>query len=253
MFFLYVDESGDTGAQGSPTESFILSGLVVHESKWRPVLDEILKFRKQVRDVYGFKLKEELHASAMMNKPGDLSRIPKSIRLKILRQALDCQASLENISIINVIVRKKGKASDADFFELAWKALIQRFQNTLSHNNFPGSEWTNEFGMIIADRTDEKKLRDLTRKMRHYNPVPSKIGTSARALPLTHIIEDPVLRDSLHSYFIQLCDVNAYFLKQKCDPSLYVKKKGARNYFDRLDKVLCKVASRRSKLGVVWL
>lgn len=67
------------------------------------------------------------------------------------------------------------------------------------------------------------------------------------------MIEDPVHRDSLHSYFIQLADVNSYSLLQREQPNRYFRKKGARNYFHRLDPVLCKVASRTDPHGIVRL
>lgn len=57
--------------------------------------------------------------------------------------------------------------------------------------------------------------------------------------PLRVIIEDPVLRDSRSSYFIQAADCAAFLLKQKIEPSSYMKQHGANAYFDRLDPVLC--------------
>jgi hypothetical protein len=65
--------------------------------------------------------------------------------------------------------------------------------------------------MLFVDRTDEKKLRNLARRMRRYNPVYNKGGVGSRRLELKTIIEDPVHRDSMHSHMIQLVDVNAYF------------------------------------------
>jgi hypothetical protein len=38
---------------------------------------------------------------------------------------------------------------------------------------------------------------------------------------------------------------------QKLSPSGYVHRKGGRNYFDRLDPVLCKVASSTDRQGIV--
>ena len=105
--------------------------------------------------------------------------------------------------------------------------------------------------MLVVDRTDEVKLRGMTRRMRKYNPVPNRGGDGFRHIPITTLVEDAVHRDSMHSYFIQLADVNAYFLSQKLSPSGYVRRKGGRNYFDRLDPVLCKVASSTDRQGVV--
>lgn len=51
---------------------------------------------------------------------------------------------------------------------------------------------------------------------------------------------------------IQLCDVNAFFLKQSIAPNSTVSKHGAKNYFYYLEPVLLKQASRSDPLGIVW-
>lgn len=253
MYVLYVDESGDVGSRPGSSPYFALSGFVVHELRWHDTLQSILDFRQSARAKYGFKLREEMHASRFIQKPGGLSRIPKSMRLRLLRDAIDMQAGLSDISILNVLVEKRGKPADYDVFQAAWKVLIQRFENTISRCNFPGPKNPQDYGVLIVDQTDERKLRGLARQMRVYNPIPSVDGRGYRQLPIKTLVEDAVHRNSLHSYFIQLCDVNAYFLYQKHEPASYIRKKGARHYFDRLDPALCKVASSSDPQGIVRL
>jgi hypothetical protein len=251
MYFLYVDESGDIGTDNSPTGYFALSGLVLHELKWHETLEAVIDFRRQLRKRYGLKLREEIHATAFIHRPGDLARIHKSLRLQILRDVLDFQAQLPHVNIINVLVDKSNKNAASDIFEIAWMTLIQRFHNTIDGKNFPGPQNPQDYGVLITDQTDEPKLRTLLRKMRRYNPVPSKFGAGFRPILVTTLVEDPTHRNSAHSYFVQLADVNAFFLYQKHIPCRYVKEKGGKNYFDRLDGVLCKVASRSHPLGIV--
>jgi len=88
--------------------------------------------------------------------------------------------------------------------------------------------------------------------MRRYNPVPHIGGVGFRSMPITTLVEDAVHRNSLHSYSVQLSDVNAFFLLQKYISCKFVRKKGAQNYFNRLDPVLCKVASTSDPLGIVF-
>jgi hypothetical protein len=251
MYFLYVDESGDTGLAGSPTNYFCLSGLVFHELRWHETLEAVIDFRRKLKADYGLKLREEIHAAHYIHKPGSLSRIAKSIRLRMLKEILEFQASLPDISILNVVVEKSSKTAADDIFEIAWTTLIQRFHNTISYKNFAGPQNPDDHGMLIVDQTDEVKLRNLSRKMRRYNPVPSMYGGSALAMPITTLVEDAVHRNSQHSYFIQLADVNAYFLFQKYQCCSYIKKKGGKNYFSKLAPVLCKVASRTHAEGIV--
>ncbi|TVQ88161.1 MAG: DUF3800 domain-containing protein [Deltaproteobacteria bacterium] len=253
MFLLYVDESGDIGLNGSPCDHFCLSGLVVHELRWQQTLDAIIAFRRHLRSEYGLKLREEIHAAHFLHKPRELARIPKSMRLRLLRDVLDFQASLPDVNVINIALDKSVRSPGFDVFDFSWKALVQRFHNTISHLNFPGPANATDMGLLIVDRTDEKKLRAMTRRMRRFNPVPSSYGMGSRNLMINTLVEDPVHRDSLHSYFIQLADVNAYFLFQKLSPCGYVKRKGARNYFDRLGPILCKQASRSDPQGIVRL
>jgi|SRR5687767_5922106 len=86
-----------------------------------------------------------------------------------------------------------------------------------------------------------------------YNPVPSRLGTGSLAIPLTTLAEDAVHRDSIHSYLLQLADVNAYFLHQRVQALRVHQEEGATAYFNRLDPVLCKVASALDPQGIVWL
>ena len=60
--------------------------------------------------------------------------------------------------IINIVVDKQGKPLDYDAFSMAWKVLTQRFENTLSNRNFRGPVNQDERGMVIPDRTDDKKF-----------------------------------------------------------------------------------------------
>ncbi|AZZ94668.1 DUF3800 domain-containing protein [Hahella sp. KA22] len=251
MYFLYADESGDVGMSGSPCRYFCLSGFVIHELSWHDTLENIINFRGRLRSQYGLKLREEIHAAEFMHKPGNLSRIPKSVRLRILRDTIDFQAGLNGVSIINVLVDKSKRRADEDIFGIAWTTLIQRFHNTLSKKNFPGPKNSTDYGLLVVDRTEEVKLRALSRRMRRYNPVPKAFGTGAFAIPISTLVEDSVHRDSAHSYFIQLADVNAYFLKQRYDACKYVKKKGAKNYFSRLGSALCTVACNKHPEGIV--
>lgn len=255
MYLLYVDESGDSGMINSPTRYFVLTGLVIHELRWQTNLEQIVSFRGRMRDEFGLRVREEIHAAAMINKPGPLARIRRNDRLTIVRGFANELATMKDLNIINVVVDKQGKAADYDPFTMAWKVLTQRFENTLSHRNFPGPVNPDDRGMVFADHTDDKKLMQLLRQMRRYNPVPNQpsFGLGYRNLVLTSIIEDPNFRDSEHSYFVQAADVAAFLLYQRLAPNSYIRKKSGQNYFKRLDPVLCKIASSSDPNGIVFL
>lgn len=252
MYLVYVDESGDIGLLGSPTSYFALSALVVHESQWRRLLDDVIQFRTNMRSFYGLKLREEIHAAHFFAKPGKLARIPKHNRLQICKRAIDFQENLGYVSLVNVVVRKQGKSPAFDVFETAWNRLVQRIENTIQYNNFPNGNG-NDKAILIPDQTDNKKLTGLVRRMRRYNPVPHLGAPGYRMLQTNLIVEDPHFKDSADSFIHQLVDVNAYFLYQMHQPNAYIRSKSAQNYFKRYNKALCKVASRNDPNGIVYI
>ncbi len=131
------------------------------------------------------------------------------------------------------------KNPQKDIFDYAWRVLIQRFDNTLAHNNFP-SGTGNDKGILLADNTNGGKLTKLIRKMRHYNPVPNNIqfGPGHTNIRLRAVVEDPIMRDSSASYFHQMVDLVAYFARQHYEPNKFVRKKGARTFYGILKNVV---------------
>ena len=254
MYLMYVDESGDSGLVKSPSRYFVLSSLVVHESRWRELIERLITFRKTLRAVYGLPLRLEIHAAEFIRHP-PVSGMEKYVRLAILRNFLDELAKIDFISFTNVVVDKRFRSPPYDVFINAWQYLFQRFENTMNYGNFPGA-YRSDYGVIITDNTDGMKLQKLVRKMAVYNPVPHTIsiyglGSGYRMLPIRKIIEDPNSRDSKFSYLIQSCDAVAYFLLQRFAPNNYIKKMGAQHYFDRLAPVVNTRASRTDPLGIV--
>ena len=254
MYLMYVDESGDPGLNNSPTRYFILSGIVVHELRWQALVSDILGLRRYFKNRYKLKISEEIHASLFVNGSSELSSIKRNERLDILKRCIDFLSGRNDISVITVRVDKTGKA--IDIFELAWAALIQRFENTINYKNFQGPSNPDEKGIILPDNTDGEKLTKLVRKMRHYNPVPNRTdvyGAGNRNLALNYVIEDPFLKNSRTSFLSQMADVVAYFAKQKYAPNSYIKKKAGANYYDRLGQVLLTKASPKHPQGIVEL
>jgi hypothetical protein len=255
VFLMYVDESGDVGLINSPSRYFVLTGLVVHELRWKEYLDQIIAFRQRMKQIYGLNMRDEIHASEMIRGPGKLAYIKRNDRLGIIRAFAKELSVMPDINIINIVVDKHHKPADYDVFAKAWIVLIQRFENTLSRRNFRGPANPDDRGMIFPDRTDDKKLTQLLRRLRHYNPIPNQpaYGAGYRNLRISTIVEDPNFRDSAHSLYIQAADTAAYLISQKLQPNKYMRKKSGHNYFDLLDAVLCKVASTTDPQGIVML
>lgn len=213
-------------------------------------MDTLLTFKRTMRAVHGLPVRAEIHASEFIKKP--VHGLQRYVRLAILRNALDELAKIPDISITNVIVDKTTKAPGYNVFENAWRALFQRFENTLIYGNFPGAH-QNDFGTVFTDATGGTQLVRLMRRMNVYNPILTMGGGGYRMLPLSRIIEDPHGKDSAEALAIQMADVCAYFLHQRFKPNSYIRRQSARLYFDRLTPVLNLRASHISPLGIVQL
>lgn len=254
---MYVDESGDPGLLSdaslqSASKYFVLSALIVKDVYWGKIFEEIKEFRRELKNKYQLNIRQEIHAGAMMNHKDNamLKKFKRYERYLILRDYMLFISNLKNVTIINVSVDKTNKTTGYDVFGSAWRALLQRFENTLSHNNFPESN--NDYGIIFSDNT-HRKLTVITRKMRFFNHIPSKYEGSMGNRPVARILEDPVYHDSKQSYFIQTADVIAYFLYQHYCPNKYIKGQYGHNLFEKLKGVTLKVASKKNEFGIVEL
>lgn len=253
MYLMYVDESGDTGLVNSPTAHFAQSGLVIHESRWRDFVNQMVAFRRTMKTVHGLPVRTEIHASHFIKRP-PVPGMQRYVRLAILRNLIDELAKMDFISITSVVVKKDGKAHDYDVFEHAWQALFQRFENTLKNGNFPGGA-RNDFGLVLTDATDGKRLTRMVRRMSVFNYIPNqqKFGLGSRNLPILRVIEDPYPKDSKDSFFIQAVDVCAYFLLQRARANAFIRGAGAERYVHRLLPVLNKKATTANAPGIVLL
>lgn len=263
MFLMYVDESGDTGlpSAGSPTRYYCLSGLVVHELYWQTAHRQLVTFRQRLSQQYRVHLEDELHSAELIRLGTDLAPslrvLRKHERLSILRQHADEIAAIPGFSIINVVVDKAtGKQQHADeVFKSAWYRLFQRFENTIAQRNFPGANYDlEERGMVFPDSTHAVALGKHLSDMRLANRLKIKGASGSFSYidrPLTKIIEEPIARDSRHSFFIQAADCAVFLLKQFIQPNGYMKAKGGSAYFKRLEPVLCKRATQIDPWGIV--
>lgn len=250
MYLMYVDESGDIGLTNSPSRYFVLAALVVHELRWQDTLNSLIQFRRNMKNRFGLNMREEIHAFNFISKPGPvLMQIKRNDRLTILRAFLDHLASLPDLNVFAVCVDKSTKTAGYEVFDRSWRALIQRFENTISHRNFAGPANPDERGILFADETERKRVQTLLRQMRHFNPIPNQAQfnrpgqATFRQLPLVTLVEDPSFRDSGESYFIQAVDTIAYFLNQQMQPNNYSRRKAAHNYFSRLRQIIVKQVS----------
>jgi len=250
VYLLYVDESGDPGPKGAG-EHFVLSGFIVHEARWAQCFRMIKDLRMILRDEFEIRRNRELHANKNIAGRGALwgRRWSVEDRIRLFQLILETVSQMPGIRSVNACIKKTAPQFEGrkghSVMETAWKFLLQRFHNYVSRQK---SEST-EFGMLIHDMGHEVEVRKLMRKLRVYNPVPSRFGSGSRNIPLLNLIEDPVPRDSYHAQFIQLCDYVAYALLRQEEP--VAKYPGLENVFNILEPIWLAEGARDDPRGIV--
>lgn len=246
MYIAYVDESGDPGRNMRLTSYFTLSGIIIADSNWRVFLDRIKVFRQGLRKDFGITLKSDLRATDLWRRKGDLKRLKLRYadQVEIFRRTAEFLRSSQEIVILNVSIDKGSPKLPATgrISEMAWTRFLQRYENWLSANQ--------ELGIVINDEGYDKIVRQLSRKMRVYNPIPSHFG-GYRNVPVVKITEDPFSRHSKDSYLIQLADMSAYLARLRHDYSPSQGKAGLHWLYKGIKPRYMLEASKKDSHGFV--
>lgn len=114
--------------------------------------------------------------------------------------------------------------------------------------------WNNR-ALIIHD--EGKDFTPLLRRMRVYNPMPSRYGhwegKPTKNVPIERIVEDIVFRESHKSDLIQMADFCAYALLRSEHPLASKNKYGLHKAFDAVSPVclLEAYAADPRRLGII--
>ena len=131
MLFSYFDESGDAGYDNSPSPAFTLAAVIVHERKWLDTLDQLVSFRRYLRDDFGISPRAELKANWLIHRKGDFkhSKLSFVARMNVYRAALRFQRKCNAIRTFAVVINKglvvKQTVSARSW---AWTYAIQRLE-----------------------------------------------------------------------------------------------------------------------------
>lgn len=194
MEFAYIDESGDTGITG--TRTFTLGCVLVPADDWGTRLDQLVSMRRDIRDTYGLPMRQEVKANHLVGVKKaylDLGLGDGQVR-DIYQRHL--RATTQIASGVFAVVARKDlmEAPNPDVFDTSWRHLLDRLRKR--------SETTGAPILVIHDIGQDDAIRKLIRRFRR--------PTAYSRMPASLIVEDPVPRDSRHSYFIQLADLAAY-------------------------------------------
>lgn len=208
MYLLYYDESGDDGWPGS-AHLFVLSGLYLHEHKWRDVFAKLLNLRRQLKADFGLPVRVEMHAKPfLLNKsPYCDFQFDDQTRVRVVDRFCDVLANLPGVQIVNVVINKVNvRDQNYDVLDRALTYSVQRVENDLRKNH------PNDRFLIITDPGRIGAMRKTVRRIQRINPIPSMFSGASYRQEIALVVEDPLQKDSKESYFIQLCDLVAYIV-----------------------------------------
>ena len=213
MYFSYFDESGDTGRTNSPTDAFVLSGLLVHDRDWLSALDQTIAFRRYLRDNFHIMPRAELKATWLVHNKGQIrpSKLTFKARLAAYKAVMRFQRKSGVFHTFGVFVdKRKINTAGVDIREYAWRYALQRLER------FGTSKKDNLH--VLPDEGHGEFIRKKIRLMRRFSRIPSAYGGSTLDRSAENILEDPSDRRSHESFFIQMADLNAYAAFRKVFP-----------------------------------
>lgn len=217
MYFAYFDESGDSGFDGSPTDTFTLAAVLVHDKNWLSALDQSIAFRRYLKDSFHFSPRDEMKASWLIHNKGPFRKtgLAYKARMNAYKAAMRFQRKSGVFSTFAVvIVKNRIRKRERDVRDIAWEYAIQRLER------FGASKKDNI--MMLPDEGHGDLIRKRLRAMRRFSYAPSAFDDGASLhRNAENIIEDPFEKKSDESYFVQWADLNAYAAFRRVFPGQF--------------------------------
>jgi hypothetical protein len=206
VYLFYMDESGDPGVGGgSPMSTYTVGVVVIHDSQWVDLFEQLLELRRLIRKRFGLYMRAEIKGSELAKGSGPWAALHLSAdkRQFIYRSFMKLQGGIGSVKTYAVVVNKSRCNDQEDVRRTAWRYALQRVERFAANKH--------DTAMLLPDSGQYVWLRRLAREMRRHAVVGSAFGTGSFDRNLLKIlIDDPVERDSEQSYMIQLADLNAY-------------------------------------------
>lgn len=212
MYIVYLDESGDSGGAGSPTEHFIMGGLAVHVDRWHEAHDALLSFRERIEARHGLKHEVEMHAAEFLGAAISHRGLGRVQRLGIAREWL-CQLGQPGLfSTFGWWIQKADRSAADNLAE----AVINDLNRWAAAGMTPHSPPETSRYMLVHDV--------LGRRPRAWH----RLDAGCR-------IERSFSENSSDSLFLQGADFIAYAIRQHLRPNRFLAARGGKSLVRRLD------------------
>ena len=240
MQLVYVDESGDPGAptpaalaQGT-SRHFVLSSVAIDEGDWLATLDGIARIRSRMLAEHALPPNTELHAREILF-PNDLSPFRllrnRARRVEFLKEfARTAATMLRGVTIASVVIDKHRIPHGTPVLETAWGMLCSHIDERMRRDGCASR------ALMLSDDANEPRIRSTIRRLRRGMPALPGLPPPSQATD--RILEDPVLRQSHHSFPIQLADAVANALYQHRWPKGTLRRYGASNIYLEYEPLL---------------
>ncbi|MFT4265590.1 MAG: DUF3800 domain-containing protein [Nocardioides sp.] len=206
MLLAYIDESGNTGAvSGGASLTYTLGCVLVDADIWPDAFDQLLDFRRRVKDKFGVHMRAEIKANYLLRNSGDLRpyALGPDARRIIYRAHMSVLAQLPARAFAVVIdKRNQPELTPTEYFDLAWETLLQRLERT--------SYYEKATFAVFHDEGEDDAIRRWVRRSRRHLTSGRAFGPGSSNNPARRLVDDPVPRRSDQSYFIQMADLVAY-------------------------------------------
>jgi hypothetical protein len=206
VLLAFVDESGNTGAvAGGGSLTYSLGCVLVDADRWPSAFDELLYFRRRLRDRFSIPMRAEIKANYLVRSSGDIRAIglAPGERYVIYRAHMRVLRSLPARAFAVVLPKDRhASMTPTEVFDMAWETLLQRLSNT--------SRKESATFAVLHDEGENDAVRRWVRRSRRYLTSGSAYGPGHLSNPARLLVDDPIPRKSHQSYFVQMADLVAY-------------------------------------------
>ena len=209
MLLGYVDDSGEQG-------TFVLAAVIVRDEAWLRTLDAWTDYRRWLRSNFGYRIRKgrgrtvpvEVHATDFVSGAGEWhgKHSHPDARVRAMRVGLRLIGRHTRVFAVAWDpgrLQQGASPAKGGIPTECWTVMLERFA-THSQIDHAGDRC-----VFFVDDGYGQKFTSAVRKMRRAHWVGSIYGgTLPAAAPM--LLDDPSVRDSKQSPFVQMADLVAY-------------------------------------------